>query len=176
MFPDKIPVLPYKISTLVYIRNAAGELLLMQRNKAPNYGLWSPIGGKLEQSTGESPYEAAMRETQEEIGLHLKDGDLHLFSMIAEKNYEDRMHWLMFLFDCKVTVDQLPPAMNEGIFAFHRPDELNRLPIPATDRESLWPVYFHHREDFVALRANCKVGQPLEVVREEWIRTHPELP
>ena len=49
--------LPYKISALVYLHNNKGELLLMQRNKAPNKGLWSPIGGKLETSTGESPHE-----------------------------------------------------------------------------------------------------------------------
>ena len=61
--------IPYKISSLVYLRNDAGQLLLMQRNKAPNKGLWSPIGGKLEMVTGESPHEAAVREVGEEVGL-----------------------------------------------------------------------------------------------------------
>jgi len=160
-------MLPYKISTLIYLRNTAGDLLLMERGRHPNRGLWSPIGGKLEMATGESPYEAAMRETREETGLTLKDGDLHLFAMIAEKNYEDRCHWLMFLFDCKVRLAQLPPDIPEGRFAFHAPETIQSLPIPETDRKSLWPVWFNHREHFVALRADCRSSQPLEVVVEE---------
>lgn len=45
-------VLPYKISVLVFIGNAAGEQLLMLRAKQPNLGVWTPIGGKLEMTTG----------------------------------------------------------------------------------------------------------------------------
>jgi len=48
--------LPYKISVLVFLENRAGELLLIHRNKAPNLGNWSPIGGKLEMAAGESPF------------------------------------------------------------------------------------------------------------------------
>ena len=112
--------LPYKISTLVYMRNAAGEILLMRRKKAPNEGFWSPIGGKLEMDFGESPYETAIREVQEETGQTITHGDLHLFSMIAEKNYEDRCHWLMFLFDCKRVLPGLPPPIDEATSLFSR--------------------------------------------------------
>lgn len=159
--------LPYKISTLVYLHNAAGELLLLQRRKSPNEGLWSPIGGKLEMGTGESPFEAARRETLEETGLEVGDHDLHLFAMIAEKNYEHRCHWLMFLFNCRKLITELPPEMDEGSFAFHDPAQIMRLPIPETDRESLWPVYFQHRDGFVSLRADCTPGQPLQIVTEQ---------
>lgn len=161
------PSLPYKISTLIYVRNAHGELLLLERLKQPNAGLWSPIGGKLEMGTGESPFEAARREAEEEIGLKLGEGDLHLFAMIAEKNYEARCHWLMFLFDCRVFLTKLPPAMDEGRFAFHAPESILGLPIPDTDRISLWPVYFKHRQGFVCLRADCAPGLPLDVVMEQ---------
>ena len=70
--------MPYKISSLVYLRDKEGRLLLLKRRKAPNKGLWSPIGGKLEMSTGESPHEAAVREVGEEAGLEIEAGDLHL--------------------------------------------------------------------------------------------------
>ena len=66
--------------------------------KEPNKNCWSPIGGKLEMRLGESPFECAIRETREEIGLEISEGDLHLFSMISEKAYEGSCHWLMFLF------------------------------------------------------------------------------
>ena len=140
-FPERMEPLPYKISTLIYLRNADDELLLLQRRKAPNAGLWSPVGGKLEMGTGESPHEAAAREVGEETGLQVAPGDLHLFAMMAEKNYEDRCHWLMFLFDCRVPLPGLPPPIEEGTFAFFREQAIHELPIPDTDRASLWPEW-----------------------------------
>src|ERR1700716_1648250 len=92
------PSLAYKLAVLVFIENAAGKHLLMLRAKAPNLGVWSPIGGKLETAQGESPFECAVRETDEETGLKVAANDLHLFAMIAEKAYEGQAHWLMFLF------------------------------------------------------------------------------
>jgi len=58
---------PFKISVLVFLRDARGRQLLIKRRKAPNLGCWSPIGGKLEMGTGESPFECAIRETGEEV-------------------------------------------------------------------------------------------------------------
>ena len=77
--------LPFKISALVFVRNESGKCLLIRRTKAPNFGLWSPMGGKLEMADGESPFECAIRETREEIGLELDASDLHLFSMTSER-------------------------------------------------------------------------------------------
>ena len=62
--PVSAPPIPYKIAVLVYIWNDAGELLLLHRRKPPNQHLYSPIGGKLEQHLGESPYACALREAQ----------------------------------------------------------------------------------------------------------------
>lgn len=168
-----MPSLPYKISTLVYLRDSDGRLLLMKRNKAPNEGLWSPIGGKLEMGTGESPYEAAVREVEEEISLKIRTADLHLFSMIAEKHYEDSFHWLMFLFDCHKALDFLPPPINEGTFGFFTEAEIATLDVPATDRQSLWNVYFQWRGDFVALRADCRSDRELIVEIDEAMRLEP---
>lgn len=159
--------LPFKISTLIYVRNEADELLLLQRRKEPNKGLWSPIGGKLEMALGESPFEAARRETEEEIGLQISDTDLHLFAMISEKHYEGRIHWLMFMFDCRIRLEDLPPAMDEGTLAFFQPDAIAKLPVPESDRQALWPLYFKHREGFVSLRADCDPTKPLTFVTEQ---------
>ena len=159
--------MPHKISTLVYLHNEADELLLMRRNKAPNKGLWSPVGGKLETSIGESPYESAIREVGEEINVQIEASDLHLFAMIAEKNYEDRCHWLMFLFDCRKVLTELPPPIDEGTFSFFKEAEIENLDVPETDRSQLWRIYFKSRRDFVALRADCHSDVPLKVEVDE---------
>lgn len=158
--------LPFKISVLVFIRNPKGEHLLIQRSKAPNFGCWSPIGGKLDMHLGESPYECARRETQEEVGLELMDEDLHCFGYIAEKSYEGTGHWLMFLFDCRRAIDALPPTIDEGHFAFFSRNAIDELPIPETDRTLLWPYYDRFKNSFVGLRANCDPSGELTLVEE----------
>jgi 8-oxo-dGTP diphosphatase len=163
------PALPYKIAVLVFLRNAAGEHLLLHRSKAPNKGAWSPIGGKLEMETGESPFECAVRETREETGFEVAPGDLHLFGMIAERAYEGQSHWLLFLFDCRKPLPGLPPDISEGRFGFFSRRAVDALPIPETDRTALWPTYDGYRERFVALRADCAPGAPVRVVVEEII-------
>lgn len=161
------PSLAYKIAVLVFLENAAGEHLLMLRAKAPNLGVWSPIGGKLETSIGESPFECAVRETREEVGLQIEAADVHLFAMIAEKAYEGHAHWLMFLFRCRRPVPALPPAISEGRFGFFSRAAIEALPIPETDRTALWPIYDRYRERFVSLKADCAPGRPVRVEIEE---------
>jgi 8-oxo-dGTP diphosphatase len=163
------PAVPlgYKIAVLVFLENAAGEHLLLLRAKAPNLGIWSPIGGKLEMPTGESPFECAVRETQEETGFVIGLADLHLFAMIAEKAYEGQSHWLLFLFRCRKPLPGLPPDIAEGRFGFFSRAAIDQLPIPETDRSALWPVYDRYREKFVALRADCAPGKPVKIDYEQ---------
>lgn len=159
--------LNYKLAVLVFLENPAGEQLLMLRAKPPNLGVWSPIGGKLETQLGESPFECAVRETQEETGLVLTIADLHLFAMIAEKAYEGQSHWLLFLFRAKLPIAALPPDIAEGRFGFFSRTAIDTLPIPETDRTALWPIYDRYRDRFVALRADCAPGRALNVEIEQ---------
>jgi 8-oxo-dGTP diphosphatase len=159
--------LPYRIAVLVFLENAAGEHLLLHRAKEPNKGAWSPIGGKLEMATGESPFECAVRETREETGHEVSAGDLHLFAVIAEKAYEGRSHWLMFLFRCIKPIAAKPPDIAEGSFAFYSRKAVDGLCLPETDRSALWPVYDRHRDGFVVLRADCAPGRPVRVIVEQ---------
>ena len=158
--------LPFKISALIFIRNAAGEHLLIQRVKAPNKGCWSPIGGKLDMQLGESSYECARREAEEEVGLKLADQDLHCFGYISEKSYEGASHWLMFLFDCRISTNSLPRAIDEGHFEFFSREAIDQLNIPATDHTLVWPYFDQYHESFIGLRANCDPQGKLTVVEE----------
>ncbi len=160
------PALPYKISVLVFVENAAGEQLLLLRAKQPNLGVWTPIGGKLEMTTGESPFECAIRETHEETGLVVAQTDLHLFAMIAEKAYQGDTHWLMFLFRCTKPIGGLPPDIKEGRFGFFSREQITSLPIPETDKAALWPIFDQYRGRFVSLRADCTVS-PIKITVEQ---------
>jgi 8-oxo-dGTP diphosphatase len=169
MTAEQNTVLPFKISVLVFLQNHEGKELLICRRKSPNQGCWSPIGGKLIMSLGESPYECAIREIDEEVGLSVTQADLHLFSIVSEKAYEGSGHWLMFLYKCRKTLPGLPDAMEEGHFGFFSREQIDRLAIPETDRLALWPVYDDHSDGFVALRADCSPGRSPVITLEEII-------
>jgi 8-oxo-dGTP diphosphatase len=145
--------LPYKIGTLLYAFNSADEVLLLQRAKAPNLGLWSPPGGKLEQAAGESPHHCARREAFEEMEIDLPMEDFRLVGLISERGYENQAHWLMFLFEIRPRLDRLPPLHREGAFGFFPRAAIESLPIPRTDREKIWPWFWSHRNGFFV--AHC---------------------
>ena len=68
----------------------------------------------------------------------------------------------------------LPQTIDEGKFGFFAREELDRTAIPETDRTLLWPVYDEHRRGFMAYRAECHPGQPLQMIVEE-TRDRPNL-
>lgn len=158
--------LPFRISTLVFLRDSKDRFLLLQRKRKPNQGKWSPIGGKLDMMIGESPFECARRETSEETGLTVSDDDLHLFGYVSEKNYEGAHHWLMFLFHCRKKIDFLPPEMEEGRFDFFTRDEIHNIPIPETDDRLVWSLFDKHSEGFAGIRADCADPSTMIVTEE----------
>jgi 8-oxo-dGTP diphosphatase len=57
--------------------------------------------------------------------------------------------------------------MDECRFGFFSRAEIETLSLPETDRTALWQIYDRHRDHFVALRADCAPGKPLDVVIEQ---------
>lgn len=102
----------------------------------------------------------------EEIELPLGDGDLNCFGYIAEKSYEGSGHWLMFLFNCRKTIEQLPQEIDEGGFRFFSRSEIDALAIPETDRTLLWPYYDRFSDGFVGMRADCDPSGKLHLTEE----------
>lgn len=165
---EKKDSLPFKISTLIFAHDTQGRQLLIRRNKEPNKFCWSPIGGKLEMTVGESPFQCAIREVREEISLDVSESDLHMFAMISEKSYEGNAHWLMFLFECKKALNELPPIISEGELKFFRRSEISKLKIPETDRKMIWNSWDRfHSGGFVVLRADCHPDGELSYMIEQ---------
>jgi 8-oxo-dGTP diphosphatase len=148
--------LPHKIAVLCDLRDARGRLLMLHRRKAPNRDLYSPIGGKLDTHTGESPAQCARREIQEEAGLDIPLERLRLGGMISEKGFENDTNWLLFYYRVVGPVELEPFEMREGVLEWIEEDALDDLPLPETDRLAIWPAIRDHAPDgFFALHIDC---------------------
>jgi 8-oxo-dGTP diphosphatase len=101
------------------------------------------------------------------MGLDLSVADLHLAGIISEHGYEGQSHWLMFLFEVKVRLQTAPPPHREGRFAFVGRDQLFSLPLPQTDRERIWPWFFHFRGGFFSAHCYCHAEGRFEWTLEE---------
>lgn len=146
--------LPLKVGTLLYIFDRDGRVLLMERYQEPNLGLWSPPGGKVHTHLGESPYDCAVREANEEIGIRISIDQLHLSGFLSEEAYENSAHWHIFLFRVNLQLNITPPPHKEGRFQFFTKDEIPRLRIPETDRMILWPKILDREVRFFS--AHCR--------------------
>ncbi|MCH2161454.1 MAG: NUDIX domain-containing protein [Phycisphaerales bacterium] len=159
----EVAELPYRIAVLCYLWNTEAEserLLMLHRSKAPNSGRYSPIGGKVEITEGESPHECAIREIQEEAGLELPPEDVRLLGVVAEKGYEGEMHWLLFLFEANrpVAQDEITRyEFEEGRLEWVPIEDVEAKPIPHTDQEVLWPMVQDHRAGgFFMVDIDCR--------------------
>ncbi|MCC5830786.1 MAG: NUDIX domain-containing protein, partial [Phycisphaeraceae bacterium] len=152
--------LPYRIAVLCYLRDREDRWLLLHRRRPPNKDLYSPIGGKLETAVGESPTACALREIEEEAGLQLTAGQIHLTGIISEAGFDDRMHWLMFLYEVSKPVKVREGQIGEGTLEWHSRDAIEkRLTIPLTDRLVIWPLFWRYRGRFFMAHLDCAGGK-----------------
>jgi 8-oxo-dGTP diphosphatase len=147
--------LPYKIAVLCDLRDADGRVLLIHRAKAPNQGLYSPIGGKLDTHTGESPAQCARREIMEEAGIEVPLDRLRLVGMVSEHAYQGETHWLMFVYRVVGSVSVTEQTIREGRLEWKSPNEIPDLPLPETDRRILWPLILRSSGRFFAVHIDC---------------------
>ena len=166
--------LPYKIATLIYIFNEEGKLLLLHRAKPPNQDLYSPVGGKLEQGVGESPYQCALREVREETGAKLELADIRLCGIVSERAYEGRGHWLMFCFESLKKVELPESVISEGRLEWVAPHLVETKAIPDTDRKIIWPLICRYSinlggaaaAEVFSIHIDCRNANELDITRE----------
>lgn len=160
--PMAAMALPYKLACLCDLRDEQGRVLLLRRLREPNKGLCSPIGGKLDMETGESPAQCARREIMEEAGIDVSIDRLHLAGLISEQAYEGKGHWLLFYYRVLGSVEVTRTEIPEGRLEWHEPSAIDGLPLPETDRRIIWPLIRRHeqalindRPGFFALHIDC---------------------
>ena len=62
-----------------------GKILLLLRRLGWKTGYWGPPGGHID--AGETPKQAAVRETYEEAGLRIKESDLELVAQRTKNDF-----------------------------------------------------------------------------------------
>lgn len=162
--------LPYKIAVLCYIYDGDGHVLLLHRSKAPNAGMYSPVGGKLEVRLGEGPHECAIREIAEEVGLTIPAEQVRLTGIVSERAYEGHAHWLIFLFEVTRAIrhDEITRLeFDEGRLEWVPIDRVVDYPIPRTDQDVMWPLVQSHREGFFMVHIDCSGETPTWTVHEQ---------
>lgn len=121
----------HKRTAAMVILRSGSQYLLLQRYKAPNAGMYVPVGGKLD--PGEDPRTTAIRETAEETGILLSH--VHYAGALVESSPTDYNWW------CNIYVadiDWCPaPPCDEGSLRWVDHNMLLELPTPPTD----WHIY-----------------------------------
>ena len=91
----------------IFLAQNTGRLLLTRRSqRVLQPGAWGTVGGALDH--GESPTEAVIRETREELGVHVQHEDLHLcyvfrdtrtqfvyhnYTVLVPAEFEPELNW-----------------------------------------------------------------------------------
>ncbi len=122
-------------SATAILRDARGRVLLARH---ADRGVWVPPGGAVD--PGESPADAAARETWEEVGLVVEP--VRVFGVYGGAGYEilygngDRAAYVMTAFECRIVGGALRPDGEEVLEAgWFGPEEVRGLPAPQWVRE-----------------------------------------
>ncbi|MBU9674187.1 NUDIX domain-containing protein [Planococcus sp. CP5-4] len=120
-----------RIANLLLVEN--GKVLLM---KKPRRDWYVAPGGKME--SGESIYEAAIREFREEtgaepFGVHLKG----VYTMMIQEGGETVDEWMLFTFRATKLRGMPFEETREGILEWHPVENLHTLPMAEGDRTNL---------------------------------------
>ena len=132
-----------RAAVMVVLRHQE-QFLLLKRAKAPNQGLYVPVGGKIDPY--EDPYATGLREVEEETGIHITKMQ-YMGSLIETSPVE--YNWWCNIYLADIPWQPAPPC-DEGELEWIPFSELEQLATPATD----WHIYqYIAREQPFAMRA-----------------------
>lgn len=120
-----------RIANLLAIKD--GKVLLLQK---PRRGWFVAPGGKME--SGESIYEAAIREFQEEtnvtpFNVHLKG----IYTMVIKDDDKKVDEWMLYTFIARDVEGTPFEETREGKLGWYEIDHLEELPMAEGDRTNL---------------------------------------
>ena len=115
-----------KIASMVLLKHDT-KYLLLKRAKAPNKGMFLPVGGKLDPY--ETPLACAIRETKEETGIDIENP--RFCGTLIETSPTD-YNWMCYIYLADIA-DMSPPPCNEGELLWIEDKDLLKVPTPPTD-------------------------------------------
>lgn len=110
--PPYQPPPSWQMSAFAVLRNEQGEVLWVRRQDQDVWNLPGGVG-----LAGEAPWETAVRETQEETGLHVTLTDLPGVYV-----YRERPH-MAFTFTAEISSGALTPGPESTEFAYFTPGD-----------------------------------------------------
>lgn len=120
-----------RIANLLAIKD--NQVLLLQK---PRRGWYVAPGGKME--SGESIYEAAIREFQEETNVIPKEVHLKgVYTMVIKDEGKQVDEWMLFTFVAKEVEGEPFKETHEGILSWKPIEEVKTLPMAEGDRKNL---------------------------------------
>lgn len=157
--PSEAPLRP-QLAVGVFVFDAAGRVLLIQRGRPPGQGLWSVPGGKVE--WGEAVVDTCRREVREETGIDITIGPLVTWI----ERMDDAHHYVILDFlGTALRDDAIPQAGDDAADArWLAAEELTQLPLTA----GLLPVLEQAR--------GLLPGLPIGPVNSQAMRVLPLAP
>jgi ADP-ribose pyrophosphatase YjhB (NUDIX family) len=146
--------LPVSVSAAVFIEDEQGRLLLLQQSSEEKGKKWSPPSGGM--FPHEDPFENAIREAREEIGVEIEFIDLIGIYTIDRGDKNTSMG---FVFRAKIMDGEIKLAEGEiDNYKFFTPDEIEEL----IDQDLLYKPEYNRQcvEDWIN-----GLSFPLGVVR-----------
>ena len=120
-----------RIANLLAIQD--GKVLLL---KKPRRGWYVDPGGKME--NGESIYEAALREFNEETNVTTNNSHLKgVYTMVIKDGEEQVDEWMLFTFVAHGIEGEPFEQTREGKLEWHPIENLHKLPMAEGDRKNL---------------------------------------
>lgn len=112
-------------SSAAFVKNSAGEILLVKRGVEPGYGKWALPSGFIE--IEETPEDACLRELKEETSL---DGKIK--ELVGVYSQESYMYKNVIIIGYEVEVQgKLSPGSDSQAARYFAPEELPEIAFPS---------------------------------------------
>lgn len=118
-----------KINVALGIIRRGGSFLIQQRAPQGHLGgLWEFPGGKI--GLAEAPEAGLVREIKEELGIEINIERFFMLSRYTDDGYDVTLN----SFECTIK-SGLPKSLNGQVIDWVALDQLDRLPMPATNKQ-----------------------------------------